>query len=90
MKNKQPKPDKWEDDGRTISPMTGEELPSYRRAGFSNRENKRNLKNNGKADLSKKERRAMTRALFAVMLPRLLIILGAFLVVFLLMYLWLS
>jgi hypothetical protein len=90
MKKEKKQKEEWVDDGRTIAPMTGAELPSYRQAGFSGRENKRALKNNGKADLSKKERRAMTRALFAVMLPRLLIVLGAFLVVFLIMYLWLT
>jgi hypothetical protein len=89
MKEKKQKQEDW-DDGRTIAPMTGEELPSYRRAAFANRENKRSRKEKTTVELSKKERRAMTRALFAVMLPRLLIVLAAFTVMFLLMYLWLS
>ncbi len=83
------KKDDW-DDGRTIAPMTGEELPPLQRMAFSNRERKRNLKNNGKSDVTRKERRAMTRALFAVMLPRLGIILLSFALVGGLLYLWLS
>ena len=86
---KQKKSDDW-DDGRTIAPMTGDDLPAYRKASFSNRESKRQLKNCGKSDLTKKERRALTRAFFAVMLPRFFIILASFSIVFLILYLWLS
>ena len=83
------KKDDW-DDGRTIAPMTGDELPGYRRALFSGRENKRNLPNGGKSDVSGNERRAMIRAMFAVMLPRLLIVLAAFGVTALMLWLWLK
>ena len=84
------KKEKWVDDGRTIAPMTGEEIPTQWRGVYTGRVRKKNLKNNGKSDITKKERRAMTRALFAVMLPRLLIILASFAVMFLVMYLWFS
>ena len=87
MKKKEDK-EEW-DDGRTIAPMTGEELPEYRRALYNGRENKRTLKG-AKSDLSRKERRAMIRAMFAVMLPRLLVIVAAFAVTGLLIWLWLS
>lgn len=86
---KRKKEEDW-DDGRTIAPMTGEELPAYRKAAFSNRESRRQLKDKGGDDLTKKERRALMRAFFAVMLPRLLIILASFAIVVLLLYLWLS
>ena len=82
------KKDDW-DDGRTIAPMTGDELPEYRRAMFANRENKRNLPNGGKSDLTGKERRAMIRAMFAVMLPRLLVVLLGFGLTALILCLWL-
>ena len=84
------KKDEWVDDGRTIAPMTGNEIPDASRGFFQGRERKRNAKNKGKSDVSKKEQRAMIRAMFAVMLPRLLIILACFSLVFGLMYLWLS
>lgn len=81
------KKDDW-DDGRVIAPMNGDELPAYRRGAYSGREGKKTAK--GKyADLTKKEKRAMTRALFAVMLPRLLAITLGFAIVALLMVLWL-
>ena len=82
------KKDDW-DDGRTIAPMTGDELPGYRRALFTGRENKRTVKERGKSDISRKERRAMIRAMFAVMLPRFLVIIAAFGVTALLIWLWL-
>ena len=82
------KQDDW-DDGRTIAPMTGDELPGYRRALFTGRENKRTVKAAGKNDISRKERRAMIRAMFAVMLPRFLVIIAAFGVTALLIWLWL-
>ena len=83
------KKDDW-DDGRTIAPMTGEELPPLQRMAFSNRERKRNLKNNGKSDVTRKEQNAMIRAMFAVMLPRLLVVLLGFGFVGILLWLWLS
>ena len=84
------KKEKWVDDGHTIVPMTGEDIPHASRGFFQGRERKRNVRNRGKSDITRKERRAMTRALFAVMLPRLLIIISCFGLVFALMYLWLS
>ncbi len=87
MRKKEKKED-W-DDGRTIAPMTGEELPGYRRAFFMNRENKRVAKEKGQSDFSRKERRAMIRAMFAVMLPRMLVIIAAFALTALLIWLWL-
>ena len=83
------KKEKWVDDGRTIVPMTGEEIPQSSRGFFQGRERKRNVKNR-KSDLTRKERHAMMRAMFAVMLPRFLIILACFTLVFAIMYLWLS
>ena len=88
VKNRKEKREDW-DDGRTIAPMTGEELPSYRRAVFSGRENKRVVKSREKSDISRKERRAMMRAMFAVLLPRFLIVLASFGLVALLLWLWL-
>lgn len=83
------KKEKWVDDGRTIVPMTGEEIPQPSRGFFQGRERKRNAKNR-KSDITRKERRAMMRAMFAVMLPRFLIILACFALVGGIMYLWLS
>ncbi len=81
------KDDDW-DNGMTIAPMNGDELPSYRRAAFSNREKKgKNLK--VKNDYTKKERRAMIKAMFAVMLPRLCVVLAGFALTALLIWLWL-
>lgn len=82
------KKEEWVDDGRTIAPMTGEEIPSMSRGFFPGRERKRNRKK-GKSDVTRKERNAMIRAFFAVMLPRLLIVLGCFALVGLLLYFWL-
>ena len=87
MKEKKKK-EKWVDDGHTVVPMTGEEIPPSARGFFPGRERKRNVKNR-KSDVTKKETRAMMRALFAVMLPRLLVILAGFGIVIGLMYLWL-
>lgn len=61
------------DDGRVIAPMNGDELPAYRR-GFSFKKRK----DRPKIDITKKEQRQMMRAMFAVMLPRLLIVLLGF------------
>ena len=89
-KSKKEEKQEWVDDGRTIAPMTGEEIPTSSRGFFLGRERKRNAKQRGKSDITRKERRAMIRAMFLVMLPRLLIILACFSLVFALMYLWLS
>ena len=85
MKKREKKAD-W-DDGRVIAPMNGDELPAYRRAAYSGRPNKRNKTPD--VELTKKEKRALTRALFATMLPRLLVILGSFAIVALILMLWL-
>lgn len=84
------KKEKWVDDGRTIAPMTGEEIPPSSRGFFLGRERRRNAKNRGRSDITKKERRAMIRAMFAVMLPRFVIIMLAFGLMFAIMYLWFS
>ena len=79
------------DDGRTIAPMNGDELPSYRKIMFSDRKNRREAqKDPDKISVTKKERRAMIRAYMAVMLPRLAIILLSFALVAALLFLWLS
>lgn len=84
------KTEDW-DDGRTIAPMNGDELPPYRRMMYSGRKNKaEHKKDPNRIELTKKERRAMTRAFFLEMLPRLLMVLAGFGVVVLLMYLWLG
>ncbi len=84
------KKDDW-DDGHTIAPMNGDELPKFRRMAYLNRE--KNLskeeKEKRKNAYTKKERRAIIRAGFLAMLPRLLIILLAFSLVGAIMYLWL-
>lgn len=84
------KKEEWVDDGHTIVPMTGEEIPPSSRAFFPGRERKRNVKNRGKSDITGKETRAMIRAFFAVMLPRFLIILCSFALVAVIIYFWLS
>lgn len=84
MKKKQ-KNDDW-DDGSVIAPMTGEELPGYRRGFFSSR-GKRDK--SGKSDITKKEERKMILAMFAVMLPRLLIVVAGFALAALVVFLWL-
>ncbi|MGN1042033.1 MAG: hypothetical protein ACI4SK_00965 [Christensenellales bacterium] len=80
------KNDDW-DNGMTVAPMNGDELPSYRRATYLNRA-KKSAKI--KSDVTKKERRAMTKALFAVMLPRLFVMLAGFGLTALLIWFWLS
>jgi len=77
LKNKK---DDW-DDGRVIAPMDGVESPFGRRR-------RKNADN--KTDVSKKERRAMIKAMFSVLLPRLLIVLISFGLIAVLMYLWLA
>ncbi len=80
MTSKKRKKDDW-DDGRVIAPMDGVQSP-FGRGG-------RKDKANG-VEVTKKERRAIVKAFFCIMLPRLLVVLLAFGLVALLMYLWLS
>lgn len=68
--------DDW-DNGMTVAPMNGDELPKYRRAAFQNRENTPRHKRQ-KSDVTRKEQRAMIRAMFEVMLPRILVVLVGF------------
>ena len=82
------KNDDW-DNGMTIAPMNGDELPKYRRAAFTNRQ-KKIEKGKIKSDVTKKEQRAMMRALFVVMLPRLCVILAGFALTGLLIWFWLK
>lgn len=77
------------DNGMTVAPMNGDELPAYRRGSFSNRE-RRQVKGKVKSDYTKKEQRAMIKALFAVMLPRLAVILAGFSLTALLLWFWLK
>lgn len=86
---KKKKKEEWVDDGHTIAPMTGEEIPTSSRAFFQGRERKRNVKQRGKSDITGKETRAMIRAFFAVMFPRILIILCSFGLIAAIMYFWL-
>ena len=79
--------DDW-DNGMTVAPMNGDELPRYRRRVYDNRENKRTKR--VKNDITRKEQNAMIRAMFAVMLPRLLVVLLGFGFVAVLIWLWLS
>lgn len=74
--------DDW-DDGRVIAPM-GECAPTFGGVPDKTRE----LRKNVKVKTSKKERRAMTKGMFAVMLPRLLVILLGFGLTYLLLFLW--
>lgn len=74
MKKKE-KTDDW-DDGRVVAPMNGV-------GGGRSR-------NTERIELSKEERRKVTRAMFAVMLPRLLIVLLGFGIATCLVLLWLT
>lgn len=65
--------------------MNGDELPRYRRI-FAGKRMERRVK----TDVTKKEQWAMIRAMFAVMLPRLVVILLGFALVFGLIGLWLA
>lgn len=82
------KRDDW-DNGMTVAPMNGDELPKYRRAAFQNRENTPRHKRQ-KSDVTRKEQRAMIRAMFEVMLPRILVVLVGFGLTALIIWLWLS
>ena len=72
--------DDW-DDGRVIAPMDNVGS-SFGRSGRTERTKR--------SDVTKKERRAIVRAMFAVLLPRFVIVLCSFAVVAILCYLWLS
>ncbi len=82
------KNDDW-DNGMTIAPMNGDELPAYRRAAYMNRE-KKQKSGKVKTEYTKKEQRAMIKAFFSVMLPRLCLVLAGFSLAALLIYLWLK
>lgn len=69
--------------------MNGDELPKYRRAIYLNSERRPKNKRE-KSDITRKEQRAMIRAMFEVMLPRVLIVLLCFGVTALLIWLWLK
>lgn len=73
----------------TVAPMNGDELPSYRRSAYLNRE-KKQKSGKVKTEYTKQEQKAMTKALFSVMLPRMFMILAGFCLAGLLVYLWLS
>ncbi len=75
-KAKKKKP-KFVDDGRTIYSMEGLD-PAPR------------VKESEKLGLTRKERRAAIRAALAVYMPRVLLVVGCFIVTGLLIYLWLS
>ena len=85
------KKDDW-DSGITVAPMTGDELPRYRRMAFLNRairpSKEERLKH--KNMHTKKERRAIIRAGMLAMLPQFLVIIVSFGIVIGLLYLWLS
>lgn len=81
MSGNKRKKDDW-DDGRTIAPMDGVNQMYHRE--------RRKQKGSAEIEVSKKERRAMIRAMFAVMLPRVLTVLLSFAAVFLLIFLWLK
>lgn len=83
MDKNRKKKDDW-DDGRVIASMDGL-LPEWEKGRTSRAE-----KDESKSDLTKKEKRAMTKAMFSVMLPRILVVLTSFALVFLLLYLWLK
>ena len=87
-KDRTRKKDDW-DTGVVVAPMNGDELPKYRRMIYLNRAKRPPKGERPKSDLTKKERRAIVRAGFLAMLPRLLVILVAFGVVALLIWLWL-
>ncbi len=71
---------KYVDDGHTIYNMDVD--------GFKWHDKK--IKNKEGLDLTKKEKFAMTRAAFTVYLPKILIILLAFILTIIMLYFWLS
>ena len=83
MDKNRKKKDDW-DDGRVIASMD-DLLPEWEKGKTPRAE-----KDKCKSDLTKKEKRAMTKAMFSVMLPRIIVVLTSFMLVFLLLYLWLK
>lgn len=84
------KKESW-DNGMTIAKMDGNELPSYRRAIYSGRPKRdKNSAKKDKEEFTKKEERAMIGGMFLAMLPRLLVILAAFAITYLLILFWLG
>ncbi|MCI9518570.1 MAG: hypothetical protein HFK08_04840 [Clostridia bacterium] len=83
MKKKKDNREDW-DDGRVVAPMNGDELPFYRRIFASKRTEKK-----VKVEVTKEERRALRKAMFSVMLPRLLLIIAGFGIAALVIFLWL-
>ncbi|MCI8459467.1 MAG: hypothetical protein HFE46_07370 [Clostridia bacterium] len=75
MKRKKETQNDW-DDGRVVAPMDG--------VGGRRAERRERI------ELSKEERKKITRAMFAVMLPRLLIVLLGFGIATCLVLLWLT
>lgn len=90
-KNKKKKKDDW-DTGVVIAPMNGDELPKYRRMAYLNRKKHPSKEERAQAKnaYTKKEKRAIIRAGFLSMLPRLLIIIVGFGIAVAIMYLWLA
>ena len=80
------------DSGITVAPMTGDELPRYRRMAFHNRAKRPSKEERLKHKnmYTKKERRAIIRAGMLAMLPQFLVIIVSFGIVIGLLYLWLS
>ena len=80
MKTQEKKKYKYIDDGHTIYNMDVDGMP------------KRRIMNNskGRIVLNKRERRAYTKAAFLKLFPIFLIVLIAFSVVYILIYLWLK
>ena len=74
------------DDGRTVAPMTGEELPNYRRVLDGEGDKRAGAQ---KVSVTKEERRALMRGMFLAMLPRLLVIFAGFGIAAIIAVLWL-
>lgn len=83
MKKKKDNREDW-DDGRVVAPMNGDELPYYRRIFASKRTEKQ-----VKTQVTKEEKRAINKAMFAVLLPRILLVIAGFALAALLVFLWL-
>ncbi len=78
------------DDGRTIAPMTGDELPAARRAVYLERtKHGDEMRGTVKVSPTKEEKRALTRGMFIAMLPRLLVVLLGFGIAAVIAVLWL-
>lgn len=89
-KQKKHDKDDW-DTGVVIAKMNGDELPKYRRMAYLNRAKRpsKTERMQEKHKYTKKEQRAMIRAGFAAMLPRLLVIIIGFGLAALLVWIWL-